>query len=248
MLKIKIYKMQLTLEALRHLPKDRSSALLRVGLFLNELNWLQRLLLIARNPAGAGEAEDRATLALTLMVTKLLAGKIFEGWLKLNGELKIDVDALADDVRDQREALEDCLVKDSLLYKLRNLHAFHYSAQISLADLESLPVADEELAIYVTESQGHTLFHISELAAIGQFMHLTGKHDGREALEMVLDEVIKATMLYGDYLYSVLLYLLGEDLLASLQQHELPHDAVDSKAVGPRISFFELPVADATDL
>ena len=74
--------------ALRDMPEPRSSALLRVDLFMNELNWLVRLLLIVRIPNSAREQERRATISLAFLIAKLLTGKMHEGWAKLRNGIK----------------------------------------------------------------------------------------------------------------------------------------------------------------
>ena len=75
-----VYKVLLSRAMLAAMPEERSSALLRVGLFMNELNWLVRLLLIAPIPNDASEHEQSATLSPALLTIKLLAGKMHEGW------------------------------------------------------------------------------------------------------------------------------------------------------------------------
>ena len=54
------------------------SALLLLGLFLNEANWLRKLLVKA--VLGISETPDgQANFALTALLATTLAGKIYEG-------------------------------------------------------------------------------------------------------------------------------------------------------------------------
>ncbi|MFM0190321.1 hypothetical protein PQR37_31075 [Paraburkholderia nemoris] len=239
-----VYKVKLPCGALRDMPEQRSSALLRVGLFMNELNWLVRLLLIARIPNGVSEPERRATISLALLIVKLLAGKMHEGWDKLRNGINDLVDAsLSAEGRDIRGQLTNCLAKGSIIHGLRNRHAFHYSADLSISDLEILPLSDDELVMYMSESHGHNLFHLSELAAIASLPSLTGKRDAGESFEAVMEEVVKVAGLYSDYLYAVVIALLGDELIEQLNPERL-HEESDRVAAAGRIMFFEFPEHD----
>jgi hypothetical protein len=63
-------------------PQNLSAALL-LGLFLNEVNWLQKLLLITTMDESGNEAEHQARLSLSLMLSKLLATKMHAGWMAM---------------------------------------------------------------------------------------------------------------------------------------------------------------------
>ncbi|MFM0057495.1 hypothetical protein PQR64_17865 [Paraburkholderia phytofirmans] len=236
-----VYKVKLPRAALLNMPKQRSSALLRVGLFMNELNWLVRLLLIARIPNSVSEPEHRATISLALLIVKLLAGKMHEGWGKLRNSINDLVDAsLSAEGRDIQRQLATRLAKGSIIQGLRNRHAFHYSADLSVSDLEILPWSDDELVVYMSECHGHNLFHLSELAAIASLHGLAGKSDASESFEAVMEEVVKVAGLYSDYLYAIVIALLGDELIEQLNPERICEES-DKVAAAGRIMFFELP-------
>ena len=92
-------------------------------------------------------------------------------------------------------------------------------------------------------SQRHSLFHLSELAVIATLPSLTGKRDAGESFEAVMQEVVKAAGLYSDYLYAVVIALLGDDLIEQLTAEPLDTES-GSMAAADRIMFFELPERD----
>lgn len=236
-----VYKVKLPRAALLNMPKQRSSALLRVGLFMNELNWLVRLLLIARIPNSVSEPERRATISLAMLIVKLLAGKMHEGWGKLCNGINDLVDAsLSAEERDIQGQLSTRLAKGSIIQGLRNRHAFHYSADLSISDLEMLPLSDDELVVYMSENHGHNLFHLSELAAIASLHGWVGKRDAGESFEAAMEEVVKVAGLYSDYLYAVVIALLGNELIEQLNPERV-YEGSDRVAAAGRIMFFELP-------
>jgi hypothetical protein len=211
---------------------------------MNELNWLVRLLLIARISNDVSEPERRATLSLALLIVKLLAGKMHEGWDKLrsgiNNLVEVSLSAQGRNIRGQ---LADCLAKGSIIHRLGNGHAFHYSTKLSLGDLDTLPLNDDELVMYMSENHGHNLFHLSELAAIASLPSLTGKRDAHESFEAVMEEVVKVAGLYSDYLYAIVIALLGDELIEQLDPEPL-HDVGGRAVAEGSIMFFDLPERD----
>ncbi|WP_321899130.1 hypothetical protein [Paraburkholderia heleia] len=241
---VPVYRVKIPMAVLRSLPKERAAAFLRVGLFTNELNWLVRLLLIARIPNDASEAERRATLSLALLTVKLLAGKVHEGWLKLQSEITpLIAHSLTAEGRQAVEELRTRLAKGSVIHKLRNEYAFHYSAQISIDDLEALPLSDDEMVAYMSQNHGHNLVFVSELAAINRLTAITNEPDPRKSFGMVMQEVVEVAGLYSDYVVAVLIALLGDDVIESLTKEEMPQEEPEENK-RDRIMFFELPARD----
>lgn len=78
---MEITRINYTAEQLEGLGPDNLSAVLLLGLLLNEANWLQKLTLISTLDESGGEPEHRARMSLSMMLTKLLATKMHEGWV-----------------------------------------------------------------------------------------------------------------------------------------------------------------------
>ena len=136
-----IHKFSFPTSVLTALPRDQLSALLLLGLFLNEANWLQNILLISTLDQSGHEAEEKARLALSLMTAKLLAAKIHEGWNRLSHDpLKITLDGLpkSPGVEELRALLAQKLAKNSLMHQVRLGHAAHYLTSLSLDGLPNL--------------------------------------------------------------------------------------------------------------
>lgn len=102
---------------------------------------------------------------------------------------------------------------------------------------------DDELVMYMSENHGQNLFHLSELAAIATLPSLTGKRDAGESFEAVMQEVVKAAGLYSDYLYAVVIALLGDEVIEQLNPESLDAESA-SMAVAGRIMFFKFPERD----
>jgi hypothetical protein len=119
---------------LEKLPETHVSVLLLVGHFLNEANWLGKLILIATMDESGPEPEEKARLALTLMLANVSASKIHGGWMRVRGFAQGPTLAPVfplESVKEQFDRLEPLLVEGSLLHKFRNRQGSHYPASLS---------------------------------------------------------------------------------------------------------------------
>lgn len=146
-----IHKFSFPVSALEVLPKEQLSTFLLLGLFLNEANWLQKLLLVSTLDRSGNEAEEKARLALSLMLSKGLAAKIHQGWCRMQGNpmratlIALPLSTQADQLHQE---LAPMLAKGSIIHSVRNCHAFHYPTRLSLDGLPGIAQAD--VAIYAT--------------------------------------------------------------------------------------------------
>lgn len=75
-------KMTLPVKSLAAMRPEHRSALLTLGLFLNEVNWLRKLLVGA--VLGMSDSPDgQASFSLMALAATTLAGKIHEGWHRI---------------------------------------------------------------------------------------------------------------------------------------------------------------------
>ena len=187
-----IHKFSFPTAALHALPKEQLSAFLFLGLFLNEANWLQKILLVATLDQTGHEAEERARLALSLMTAKLLAAKIHEGWNRLSHDpLKTTLSAFPASARAEelRELLGQQLAKNSLMHQVRLSHAAHYPTSLSLDGLPHL--TQSESALYMTEHAGDVFSLISELSAVAEMKAIGQSDDVSIALGAIIDELVE---------------------------------------------------------
>jgi len=206
-----IRKLTLPAAALRALPPDRRSAILLLGLFLNEANWLRKLLVGAAMSIGEGP-EGQASFALTVQLATTLAAKIHEGWQKVRAsELArtIHTVALPDALRALRRDINRALATPTIR-TIRNSYSFHYPAALDFAKLTSIDDADTVL--YVTEGayNGDVFSHLSSLAALEPLLAIETASDWRNALVSVWNEVTHIAGLYCFFLSEMLGLLINE--------------------------------------
>lgn len=196
-----IHKFSFPPSVLTGLPPDQLSAFLLLGLFLNEANWLQKIMLISTLDQSGHEAEERVRIALSLMMAKLLAAKIHEGWNRLSHPpLKTTMDALPASPRAEqlRTLLAQKLAKNSLMHQVRLGHAAHYPTSLSLDGLPNL--AQAEAAIFMTEHAGDVFSLVSELSAVAEMKAIGQSDDMGVSLANIIDELVDVAGNYCELL------------------------------------------------
>jgi hypothetical protein len=108
-------RLKFPLSALWAMPAERRSALLLLGVLVNEANCLYKLLLktaqvLAKRPTDdSNNPEVHANFSLTIFLTTTLVGKIYEGWDCIcDDRLKATVDglSLSDELEDLKTRLD----------------------------------------------------------------------------------------------------------------------------------------------
>lgn len=120
-------KMTLPVNELNAMTDEHRSALLMLGLFLNEANWLRRLLVGA--VLGISDSpEGQASFSLTVLMATTLAGKVFEGWERIQKgwlhDALQDVELTAELIA-FKEKISSALTTNTFV-RIRNNIAFHY--------------------------------------------------------------------------------------------------------------------------
>lgn len=232
---MKITKLTFPPERLAALPPAQLSALLLLGHFLTEANWLQKLLWLGTQDSAGHKAERDARLAFNLMITKLFAAKIHEGWNRLRtGPLSDTIVGLplSESTRLHREQLASRLDAGSILHRIRAWHAFHYPTNLSL---EGLPNIDQsDLALYLTPHSGDTLSVMSTLSAAAAMNEIGGDPALEIAIGRILDEVLAVAGIYSDFLHGALIALIEAAAL------EDPFEQVINDPVAPRFEDLSL--------
>lgn len=239
---MQIHKFTYPNSVLDALPKEQLSAFLLLGLFLNEANWLQKLLLISTLDETGNEAEKQARLALSLMLSKLLAAKIHEGWNRIRCNPLKDALPSNDKTQQIRSQLEQRLAKDSVIHKVRAQHAFHYPNTLSLNGLPAISQSD--VALFMTHHSGDTLSLISELSAAAGLMAIGNASTVAEALDGVLKEVVAVAGIYCEYLSETLANFVGEVIQSSAAADVIDNDDAPTLDL-VRLRFFAAPPASS---
>jgi hypothetical protein len=244
-----VKKLTLPLADLRAMPDDHQYALMLLGLFLNEANWLRKLLVkatlgIAENPNG------QANFGLTVLMATTLAGKIHEGWLRITeGRLSKILDQIGKttELAGLHKKIDDRLQGKAFL-KIRNSLAFHYPERKfefkKLAD----ELSDTDTFVYMVPEgyQGDVFSQISHLAGLEPLLALNADPDYRVALQAVWEEITEITGLYCLFVSEMIGRLLATTL-PSLRIEDIVIPDVPEADAEP-LRFFVHPPSDLAEM
>jgi hypothetical protein len=205
-----IRKLVIPVAALRSLTAEQRSALFLLGLFLNDANWLRKLLVIATMSMGDGP-DGQAGFALTVNIATTLAAKIHEGWKKVQtGTLGKTIHGvtLPEQLKALRKQINKAL-ETPTIGRIRNSFSSHYPATL---DFAKLPIDDDDSILYATESayNGDVFSHLSSLVALEPLLAINMKADWRQGLVDVWNEVTIVAGLYCFFLSECLGLLISQ--------------------------------------
>jgi hypothetical protein len=237
-----IMRITVPVSDIRRLSVDQRHTLLLLGLMLNEVNWLRKLL-IKSSQEKCSDHERMASLSLTMFLLTTLAGKVFEGSEKLRqGKMakvvnSLDLPPIVQDSRKQFYRLLDSKV----LREIRK-GTFHYPDALDLPKYS--PPDDAESVLYGSPvGDGDFLSHLSTLAIVEPILALSSSTDWRVALETVLSEVITAAGNYSNLIVGLITTLLGKLLPGPLHVVDIPNPVTENLLVRP-LYFFTPPPDD----
>ncbi len=207
---LNIEKLTLPVSAIHAMAADQRSALLLLGLFLNEVNWLRKLLARAVS-ATLDQPEGQANFALTVLLTTTLVGKVHEGWERITeGKLcnTIDKLPLTGELQQLKTKITDRL-SGKVFLRIRNSISVHYpKRRLDFAKLKD-HLSDSDTVIYMSPQAyvGDVLSQISTLAGIEPLLALNPGSDYR-SLESVWKEVLDVTEMYSEFVASTMVAMI----------------------------------------
>jgi hypothetical protein len=190
------------------LPAEERSAILLLGLFLNDVNWLRKLL--ARAVIAIGDDPDgQANFALTILLATSLAAKIHEGWNRIHyGTLKPVVKNLqmTDELRSLQVKLISMLGKDTLVHGIRNI-GWHYPNSLDFEKISGID--DGDVTVLATDAyHGDILARVSAIACVEPLLKLKPDRDFKVTLKQLWDELLDCSETYAVFVSEVLALLL----------------------------------------
>lgn len=159
-----------------------------VGSLENDLQILTKLLavIIASCPSDAHEIERQADSAIAMLIQRLLAGRLYEGWNLLKGFSKRFREEYEPNLDEEARAAIKSLrqyfgSKRSLLAQVRDKIGFHADKSIAEVAYDRLGET-EDLGSYICTTLGNTLHLTPELMHYEAICNITGESEFVEAM------------------------------------------------------------------
>jgi len=227
---MQIFKLELTKQKLAAMPAEERRALLLLGHAINEINVLQKLIMMHRRTPAPHKVVDRLEAGQALILGRVLIGKLHEAWelfkVRVQGSAQLRPKYVIDQGGERRvliEKLNKHFGRGSPLSAIRNQLSFHYTDDKDLLEDNFQHLSDSEpWEFYLAETVGNSFYWASELVTTASMVRLA-KPDARgerEAFGRLFD---LATEVSGDIVE------LFQQIVADIVE------ALDVEAVGVEV-------------
>lgn len=248
-----IRRLTLTPQSLSALPDDERALLHVIGHALNEMNVVLKLFLLASNYDSEPPVVRHAQLCQTMVLSKLLVGKVHEIWMALKkgylgtGLSKVYAADLDPEHVEALNKLKKYFGRKSLLESVRNKFAFHYSLEHAIP----APASDtppEALAIYLGTTVGNSLYQFAEQSMGMAMLDTIDAEDPQRAYDRLFVETQRVVSWLNTIGQGIMFTILERHISLTSQADEL--ESIDigpvPQATSVRIPFFfEVTVIDA---
>lgn len=230
---IKVHTITIPKEKLDQAPEEERLTYLMAGNLANDLLILQKLLIMSsRTAADMGEPHSTPVNGSTLLLVKLLAGRLYEGWNWLRGASTKNVRIHF--ARDKSGAAFACyrqisqyFGRENIIEALRQKVGFHADVDAMRAGYELL--AGEPVTEYISNQRGNSFFASADSALIGALCHVADTDDVAAGLGRVADELAHVASLFGDLCVQIAMYFCidlldidAEDQLENAVELDVP--------------------------
>lgn len=219
-----LHHISLTKAQLDAIPEDERVLVVLLAHAANELNVLTKLFHFCSTHKIATPVEEQARNAQSLVLGRVLTGKIYECWellrkaffgakLAKTYEPSFDAEAQA-----AMKALKQYFAADNLVKTVRNRHAFHYAPDQVVAGYVSVQDNDP-LDIYLSEANANTLYTFADTIGGRAMLHDIDATDHKKAFETLVSDTAKVIAWLNQVIAACLViavrkYVGGADLEA----------------------------------
>jgi hypothetical protein len=201
---MKIFKKRFSKSELNNIPEDERYFFLLIGHLANELNILQKLIIMCYKLPAKNKANERAHLSQVLTIVKILVGKVWEGWELIRKaffatRLSREYDSLlSPEAREALKNLKRYFDSNNLVKNVRNEFSFHYNFDKIKSGFSAVP-DNEELDIYLAETTGNSLFYASEVAINFSMLDMIDSCNHQHSFDKLFNETIKIVSWLVDF-------------------------------------------------
>jgi hypothetical protein len=215
-------KADIPVEDFWKMSPERRSQIVLLGVFLNETNWLMRLLVKAAHgvqdtPPSRLTPEEEVSEAVTALLATTLVGKVFESWKCLiRGERDNNSILEKLPLSDRTKQLRDVVRKNvmsKLFRDIRNHLGFHYVAEEINIDRLKGVITDRDSHIFI-HPQGYIGFTLSRLSTFAILEGIVGKNSAKnriQAFEDTIAKILETTGPYSEFLSGALIDVIQNE-------------------------------------
>jgi hypothetical protein len=223
-----IFQVDLKKSSLSAIPLAERRLLLLLGHAANEINVIQKLILVSGQEKPKIQFVDIVQAGQTFILIRILIGKMHEAWklftTRFHGDRLIKEKyepRLSDEARKALNELGKHFGGESPLSQIRNNFSFHYRDENDLVEKSFHDVPEDDAwHFYLSNMQGNCFYYASELIVIDGVIKLAGRasqssqsysEQTQQNLEKLFDLIVSVS--------GHLLTLFGECIIEICAEH-----------------------------
>jgi hypothetical protein len=192
---MKLLRVDIPKSKLDTIPENEQVFFIQLTHFLNELNILQKCVIISSNGiTSLNTAERKGQVSQAQFFIRTLAGKLNEGWEMLRkGFFSTQLSKKYEKVLSQ--AGEDSLSELKRYFSgknnvnlIRKSFAFHYDTGKIKEEMDKIPQS-EVLEMFISEHRGNCLYSFSDIMVNWAILNSIDPSNPQRAMEILIDEV-----------------------------------------------------------
>jgi hypothetical protein len=193
---VRIHHITLSRVQLESIPEGERRLLVLAAHAANELNVLSKLFHFSVGGKTDVPILMQAGNAQSLVLGRVLAGKIYECWNLLKSAFfstalsKSYVPQFDEEAKQALEGIKRYFGRENPIASVRNKHAFHYALDQIDAGYRAV-IDGDPLEIYLAKANANTLFAFGDTIAGRAMLETIKPGDARGAFETLIDDTTK---------------------------------------------------------
>lgn len=231
---MKLTKLQISKNELLSMPKKELELFIQLTNFYNDVNILQKLMVISgnsREKASQNEIVGRSLSSQGLFFMRIQAGKLYEGWKMLgihffNNEVfsKEYNKKGSPQSKKNLSKLKRYFGKNNLIENIRNNYAFHYSEKSSNNMIQQIVEANnlEIFEMYLSEENGNCFYSIAHDLLNTSILEDIGSNNWPKAMNKLFQEIIDTTKYFLDFTQDCIRVISEKYLKMNREEVQIP--------------------------
>jgi len=231
---MKLTKINISKAELLSIPEKELELFLQLTNFYNDVNILQKLMVISNNSREKASQNEIVGISLSsqgLFFMRIQAGKLYEGW-KMLGEHFFNNQTFSEEYykkgspQSQKNltTLKKYFGKNNLIENVRNTYTFHYSKESSKNMLEQIIKARdlEIFEIYLSEEYGNCFFSIAHDLLNTSILDDIEPNNWPKAMNKFFQEIIDNTKYFLDFTQDCIRVISEKYLKMNYEEIQIP--------------------------
>jgi len=193
---MKLSRINIPKSKLDTIPEIEQVFFIQIMQFLNELNILQKCVIVSSNELGSlTTIEKRGQISQAHFFIRILAGKLYEGWKMISKNfVETQLSREYENLLSQKgkESLSELIGyfndENNKVRLIRNKFAFHYDKEKIKEEIDKIPQS-EMLEMFVSEHRINCLYTISDTIVNWSILNSIDSSNSQQAMDILIGDI-----------------------------------------------------------